>query len=214
VSAQLSVLLADDHPLARFGARRALESGGFTVCAEAVDAEEAIYAAIRERPDVCLLDIAMPGSGIVAAEAIAAEVPESAIVMLTVSRSDSDLFAALRAGAAGYLLKDIDPDRLPLALRGVLAGEAALPRDLAALLVQEFRQRGRHHLRLVRRDGDELTPEEWQVLELMRNGLTAPEIAEALSISTVMAKAHVGTILQKLRGTEPREALRLLDREP
>lgn len=84
------------------------------------DAAAAIDAALRERPDVCLLDIRMPGDGIHAAEAIARELPETAVVMLTVSRTDSDLFRALRAGASGYLLKDVDPARLPLALRGVL----------------------------------------------------------------------------------------------
>ena len=205
-------MIADDHPLVRFGVRRALESGGFTVCAEAIDAEEAIYAAVRERPDVCLLDISMPGSGISAAEAIAAEVPECAIVMLTVSRSDTDLFAALRAGASGYLLKDIDPDRLPHALRGVLDGEAALPRDLAALLIEEFRRRGRYQrLRLVRRGGEDLTSEEWEVLELMRSGLGTNDIADHLAISPVIVKTHVAAILRKLRVSNRREALRLLD---
>jgi DNA-binding NarL/FixJ family response regulator len=205
-------LIADDHPLVRFGVRRALESGGFRVCAEAIDAEEAIYAAVRERPDVCLLDISMPGSGISAAEAISAEVPESAIVMLTVSRSDTDLFAALRAGASGYLLKDIDPDRLPHALRGVLDGEAALPRDLAALLIEEFRRRSRYQrLRLVRRGGEDLTSEEWEVLELMRSGLATSDIADYLAVSPVIVKTHVAAILRKLRVSNRREALRLLD---
>jgi DNA-binding NarL/FixJ family response regulator len=205
-------LIADDHPLVRFGVRRALESGGFSVCAEAIDAEEAIDAAVRERPDVCLLDISMPGSGISAAEAIGAEVPECAIVMLTVSRSDTDLFAALRAGASGYLLKDIDPDRLPHALRGVLEGEAALPRDLAAMLIEEFRRRSRYQrLRLVRRGGEDLTSEEWEVLELMRSGLGTSDIADYLAVSPVIVKTHVAAILRKLRVSNRREALRLLD---
>jgi DNA-binding NarL/FixJ family response regulator len=208
------VLIADDHPLARFGVRRALESGGFTVCAEASDAEEAIYAAVRERPDVCLLDIAMPGSGISAAEAISAEVPRAAIVMLTVSRSDADLFAALRAGASGYLLKDIDPDRLPRALLGVLEGEAALPRDLVALLIDEFRRRSRYpRLRLVARDEPDLTAEEWEVLELMRGGLATREIAEQLFVPIETVKMHISAILSKLRVSNRREALRLLDPE-
>jgi DNA-binding NarL/FixJ family response regulator len=209
------VLIADDHPLARSGVRRALESGGLTVCAEAVDAEEAIYAAVRERPDVCLLDIEMPGGGISAAEAISAEVPEAAIVMLTVSRSDADLFAALRAGASGYLLKDIDPDRLPHALFGVLEGEAALPRDLVKLLIDEFRRRSRHpRLRLVgRRDEPDLTAEEWEVLELMRSGLATRQIAEELFIPAETVKMHVSAILSKLRVSNSREALRMLDPE-
>lgn len=209
---RLRVLIADDHPLARLGARWALEDGGFIVCAEAADAEEAIYAAVRERPDVCLLDIRMPGGGIDAAEAISVEVPETAIVMLTVSRSDADLFAALRAGASGYLLKDIDPDRLPYALRGVLDGEAALPRDLVSLLINEFQRRARYpRLRLVRRAGEDLTSEEWEVLELMRGGLATSEIAAELGTPAEAVKTNIASILRKLRVENGREALRLTD---
>jgi DNA-binding NarL/FixJ family response regulator len=194
--------------------RRALESGGLKVCGEAADAEEAIYAALRERPDVCLLDIEMPGSGISAAEAISAEVPEAAIVMLTVSRSDADLFAALRAGASGYLLKDIDPDRLPHALIGVLEGEAALPRDLVTLLIDEFRRRSRYpRLRLVGRDEPDLTAEEWEVLELMRSGLATRQIAEQLCVPAETVKLHISAILSKLRVSNRREALRMFDPE-
>jgi DNA-binding NarL/FixJ family response regulator len=145
------VLIADDHAMAREGIRLVLERGGFEICAEVGDGPSAVEAAERERPDVCLLDVRMPGSGIRAAEEIARRVPESAIVMLTVSRRDSDLFDALRAGASGYLLKDTHPNRLPLALQGVLDGEAALPRDLVALLIDEFRERGRRRPHLRRR---------------------------------------------------------------
>ena len=151
-------------------------------------------AAIQEQPDVCLLDIRMPGGGIRAAEAIAVELSECAIVMLTVSRSDVDLFDALRAGAVGYLLKDIDPQRLPLALRGVLDGEAALPRHLVALLIDEFRARGRHNR-----------------LRLMRSGLTTNEIAEQLEVPRAIVKADRAAILRKLRVSSPKVALRLLD---
>jgi DNA-binding NarL/FixJ family response regulator len=207
------VLIADDHPMTRVGVRLALERGGFEICAEADDGPSAVEAAKRERPDICLLDIQMPGSGIRAAEQIAASVPESAIVMLTVSRSDADLFDALRVGAAGYLLKDTDPDRLPLALRGVLDGEAALPRHLVALLIDEFRERGRHRrLRLVRSDRVDLTSREWEVLELMRDGLSTGEIAERLFIAPVTVRTHVAAILRKLRVQDRREALRLVDR--
>src|SRR5438093_4194050 len=147
----LRVLIADDHPMARVGVRLALARGAFAACAEAEDADSAIDAAEREQPDICLLDIQMPGSGIHAAEEIGKRVPESAIVMLTVSRIDTDLFDALRAGATGYLLKDIDPTRLPFVLRRVLDGEAALPRHLVALVIDEFRERGRRGPLLKRR---------------------------------------------------------------
>jgi DNA-binding NarL/FixJ family response regulator len=207
------VLIADDHPLTRVGVRLALERGGLEVCAEAPDGPSAVEAAVRERPDVCLIDIQMPGGGIEAAEEIARAVPESAIVMLTVSRRDADLFDALRAGASGYLLKDTDPDRLPLALRGVLDGEAALPRHLVSLVIEEFRGRRRRRLPLLqRRAGAEVSPREWEVLELMRQGLTTGEIAGRLSIEPVTVRKHVWSILKKLRVPDRQAALRLLER--
>ena len=115
MSRAIRVLIADDHPPTRAGVRMALEAGGFEVCAESGDAQSAVEAALRERPEVCLLDIHMPGDGIHAAEAISHELPDAAVVMLTVSRADADLFDALCAGASGYLLKDMDPARLPAA---------------------------------------------------------------------------------------------------
>src|ERR671914_90822 len=98
------VLIADDHPPTRAGVRMALEHGGIEVCAEVGSAQHAVEAAVRERPDACLLDIEMPGSGIWAAAEIAAVLPDVPVLMLTVSRDTDDLFDALRAGALGYLL--------------------------------------------------------------------------------------------------------------
>ena len=210
---KISVLIADDHPPTRAGVRAALERDGFVVCAEVADAQAAIEAARRERPDVCLLDIHMPGEGIRAAEVIGNELPDVAVVMLTVSRSDADLFDALRAGASGYLLKDIDPSRLPLALRGVLDGEAALPRRLVALLIEEFRERRRRRrIPLVGRRSVELTDREWEVLELMRLGLSTEQIAERLFITPVTVRTHVSAILKKLHVANREEAVQLLDR--
>src|ERR671920_377800 len=126
----------------RAGIRLSLEaSGSFTVCGEAATAETAVQEARALRPDVALLDIRMPGNGITAAFEIANDCPDTSVVMLTVSRDDADLFAAVRAGARGYMLKDIDPDRLPHALTGVIAGEAALPRGLVLRLMEEYRRR-------------------------------------------------------------------------
>jgi DNA-binding NarL/FixJ family response regulator len=213
VSESFRVLVADDHPPTRAGVRAALERDGFVVCAEAGDARSAIEAARRERPDVCLLDIHMPGDGIHAAETISREFPDTAVVMLTVSRTDADLFNALRAGAAGYLLKDIDPIRLPLALRGVLEGEAALPRRLVALLIEEFRERKRRRrIPLVGRRGVELTDREWEVLDLMKQGLSTDEIATRLFISPVTVRTHVSSVLRKLHVSTREAALALLDR--
>lgn len=191
--------------------RLALERGGFEVCAEVDDGPSAVEAAVREQPDVCLLDIQMPGSGIRAAEEISLNVPDTAVVMLTVSRRDSDLFDALRVGASGYLLKDTDPERLPLALRGVLAGEAALPRHLVSLVIDEFRERGRRRP-LLKRRGVVLTDREWEVLELMSQGLTTFEIADRLFVEPVTVRTHVSSILKKLRVTSRKAALQLIER--
>ena len=132
MSTGVRVLVADDHPAARAGVAYALEAAGFEICAMAEDADAAVTEAVRCSPDVCLLDVHMPGNGISAAGRITARLPQTVVVMLTVSRNDADLFDSLRAGAAGYLLKDMDPRRLPAAVEGVLKGEAALPRTLVS----------------------------------------------------------------------------------
>ena len=133
------VLIADDHAPTREHVRQLLSADpDFAICSEAADASSAITAAVRDAPDVCLLDIRMPGNGIAAAWEITARLPQTYVVMLTVSRDDRDLFAALRAGASGYLLKDVDAAALGDQLRMVMAGEAALPRGLVTRLVAEF----------------------------------------------------------------------------
>jgi DNA-binding NarL/FixJ family response regulator len=190
----------------------ALAGEGFTVVAEAADGPAAVEAALSERPAIALLDVNMPGSGIKAAEKISEALPETVVVMLTVSRDDDDLFAALRAGASGYLLKDTDPGRLPFALRGVLEGEAALPRGLVARLIEEFRTRGkRRRLPLMRQRGVELTEREWEVLEMLHEGLSTAQIAERMSISPVTVRRHVSEILKKLRVTSRAEAIKLFE---
>ena len=138
--------------------------------------------------------------------------PEVRVLVLTTYDTDTDILRAIEAGAAGYLLKDTDPGRLPFALRGVLEGEAALPRGLVARLIDEFRTRGkRRRLPLMRQRGVELTEREWEVLEYLHDGLTTAEIAERLSISPVTVRRHVSEILKKLRVTSREEAVRLLE---
>ncbi|HEV3408070.1 MAG TPA: response regulator transcription factor [Gaiellaceae bacterium] len=211
----ITVLVADDHPPTRAGIRASLENDGFVVCAEVADGAAAVAAAIRERPDLCLLDIHMPGNGISAAKEITARVPETAVVVLTVSRDDEDVFDALRAGASGYLLKDMDAARLPAALKGVLKGEAALPRRLVARLVDEFRERGRkRRVPILAERGPLLTAREWEVLELMQSGLTTAQISERLVISPATVRSHVASILRKLGAPNREAALRLLDAGP
>jgi two-component system, NarL family, nitrate/nitrite response regulator NarL len=214
VAGRLTVLVADDHAPTRAGVRVVLAEGGFAIVAEAATADTAVDAALRERPDVCVLDVHMPGGGIAAAARISERLPDTVVVMLTVSREDEDLFAALRAGAAGYLLKDMDPDRLAPALRGVLAGEAAVPRTLVARVVEEFRSAERRpSLPLVRRRGARLTSREWEVLELLRERRTTAEIAHRLGLSAVTVRRHISSILTKLRVPDRREMARLLEAE-
>lgn len=203
--------MADDHVPTRAGVRAALEEGGFTVVEEAGSAPAAVAAAKRHRPDVCVLDIHMPGSGIRAASEISAALPNTAVVMLTVSRNEGDVFDALRAGASGYLLKDTDPERLPIALTGVLRGEAAIPRTLAARVLDEFRERGRRrHLPLLHARGVDLTSREWEVLDLLRDGLTTKDIGRRLLISEITVRRHVAAVLKKLRVPTREAALKLL----
>jgi DNA-binding NarL/FixJ family response regulator len=205
------VLIADDHVGARMGTRMALEQGGFVVCAEVADGVSAVEAARSERPDVCLLDVMMPGGGIQSARQIAAELPDTAIVMLSVSDSEDFLFDAIRAGASGYLLKDMDPNRLPAALSGVLAGEAAFPRRLMIRVIEEFSERQRRRVPLPAGGRAELTGREWEVLELLRTGETTATTARRLGISQITVRRHVSDAVRKLRVENRAAALELLD---
>ncbi len=207
---KIRVVIADDHAPTREDIRLALEeSGGFAVCAEASDAAAAITAAVRERPDVCLLDINMPGGGIAAAWEITSRLPATKVVMLTISMEDRDLFGALRAGAAGYLLKDMEPAELTRALARVASGEAALAPSLVRRVIAEFRDRSARR-RTTWAEGAEsrLTSREWQVLELLRDGMSTSEIARRLVLSPVTVRTHVGNILAKLRVADRRELVR------
>lgn len=207
----IRVILVDDHPSARAGVRDTLEvDGDFEIVGEAANATDAVALAVELQPDLVLLDVHMPGSGINACQQIVAGCPDCAVVMLTVSRDDEDLFQSLRAGAAGYLLKDTDPERLPHALRGVLNGEAALPRTMVSRLVAEFRTRGRRRAPLLRRpEGASLTPKEWEVLELLHAGDTTAIVAEKLGMKAVTVRSHVASILKKLQVPDREAAFRL-----
>jgi DNA-binding NarL/FixJ family response regulator len=199
-------MVADDHPLTRLGIRHALEGGGFELCAEVGDADGAVEAAIRERPDVCLLDVRMPGDGIRAAERILELVPECVVVMVSASTDDETLFAALQAGAVGYLVKDRALGRLTEALTGVLKGEAAVPRDLTARVLAEFRRRGRPYRLPEGRSNVNLTRREADVLELLRQGLGTAEIAKPLFLSPATVRTHVSALMRKF-GVSDRQAL-------
>ena len=207
----ITVLIADDHPPTRAGIRASLESDGFVVVAEVGDAKAAVDAAVQFEPQVCLLDIHMPGNGISAAERITASLEDTAVIMLSVSRNENDLFDALRAGACGYLLKETDPDRLPIAVRGALNGEAALPRTLVTRLIDEFRARGKtRKIPLLGGRQAVLTSREWQVLDLLKNDCTTEEIAERLFISQVTVRTHISSTLKKLKVRDRAEAVALV----
>jgi DNA-binding NarL/FixJ family response regulator len=206
----MKVVIADDHPPTRAGVSATLTSSGFDVVAEESDASGAVRKCIQFEPDIALLDIHMPGNGISAANEISQRLPETRVVMLTVSDDENDLFDALRAGAVGYLLKDTDPDRLPEALRGVIEGEAALPRVLMARVLNEFRARGKRRLVLPKNRGARLTSREWEVLEMMVDGASTKEMAERLFVSAVTIRTHVASILKKLKVPDRKSAVRLV----
>jgi two-component system nitrate/nitrite response regulator NarL len=205
------VLIADDHAPTRTLVRDALEQGRFEVVAEVATASDAVTAALHCHPHVALLDIRMPGGGINAAEALTSAHPALAVVMLTVSQDDEDLFAALRAGASGYLLKGMNTQDLPDKLRAVLGGEATLPGSLIAKLVAEFRFRERRRLLATPEDRTRrLSAREWEVLELMADGLSTSEIARQVFVNPVTIRSHVAAIVRKLQVPNRNAAVALL----
>ena len=209
-----TVVMADDHVPTRTRIREALETGGFQVCGEASDATSVVALARDCRPRVALLDIHMPGGGVQAAGVLSRELPDTSVVMLTHSREDADLFDSLRAGAVGYLQKDIEPGRLPDALRAVLNGEAAVPRSLVLRILDEFRSRPPR--RFARQDSAaaKLSSREWEVMEMLGQGHTTDEVARRLFVSPTTVRVHVSTALRKLRVPDRTSAFKLLRRPP
>jgi DNA-binding NarL/FixJ family response regulator len=202
----LSVVLVEDEELVRASVRGMLERSGFEVRAEATTAEEGVEATLRERPAICLLDVHLPDrSGIEVARELSAKAPKTAVVMLSASDGHDDLIDAIRAGAVGYLLKDMDPERLAHALVGVAQGEAAIPRTLMAHLVRALQTQGRRRAAIGRRGGIELSSREWEVLDLLCDGLSTVEIAERLSLSPVTVRRHISQTARKL-GVRDRDA--------
>ena len=211
MTSPLRVLLADDHSPTLDELTTALRADPrFDVAAAVGHAAAAVAGAVRTRPDLCVLDITMPGSGIAACWEITARLPETIVVMFTVSAADDDLFAALRAGASGYLLKDTDPARIPDLLAGAAAGHAAIPPVLVARMVRHFRDRDPRRRQPT--GSVPLTSREWEVLELMSRRLTNSQIARELSVSPVTVRTHVSAVLRKLRVPDRDGAVRLFAR--
>jgi DNA-binding NarL/FixJ family response regulator len=195
----LRILLVDDHILFRKGLASLLASRpGVQVAGEAGDGLEAIDRARETRPDLILMDIGMPNcNGLEATRCIKCEMPGVQIIMLTVSDDDQDLFAAIKWGAQGYLLKNMEPGELFDMLDGARRGEAAISGVLAAKILQEFREPGQDVSQQAEAR-DELTPREIDVLEQIVQGVSNKEIAVALSISENTVKIHLRNILEKL----------------
>lgn len=204
------VVIADDHAPMRQRVRKALEAGGCDVVGEGASAHDAVRLVAVHRPDVALLDIQMPGSGIRAAQEISHLVPGTAVVMLTQSSDDDDVFDSLRVGAAGYLLKDTHPGELADRLRGVLVGEAAMSPRLVTRVMDEFRAPAKRRFRRASPVAGRLSAREWEVMELLADGLSTEEAAGRLFVSPTTVRVHVSAVLKKLRVTDRESALRIL----
>jgi len=214
-SRSVRVLIADDNPAFRAQLRLALDGRDvFRVCGEARDAADAVHAAAETSPDVCLVDVRMPGYGVAAAWEITARLPSCKVVMITVSDDDRDLFAALRAGACGYLLKDLPPEEVREALVRMLDGEAAIDGRLVARMAETFRDHApRRREVLDDVQGKSLTSREWEVLDLLRHSSETADIAERLSLSQATVRSHVAAILRKLRAPDRGPAIRMFEED-
>jgi DNA-binding NarL/FixJ family response regulator len=191
------VLIVDDQELIRTGFRLILTARGIEVAGEAADGVAAVEAERRLNPDVVLMDIRMPGmDGIEAAKRILARTPDCRILMLTTFDLDRYVYAALAAGASGFLLKDVTAEHLAAAVRLVGTGDALLAPSITRRLVQRFAGEG--ETPAVHRDLSGLTPRELEVLTLMGRGLSNAELAGSLTLSEATVKTHVARIFQKL----------------
>jgi two-component system, NarL family, response regulator LiaR len=199
----IRVLIVDDHAVVRGGLRTFLDlQDEIEVVAEAEDGDGAVSAVERLRPDVVLLDLVMPrGGGLPAIRQIRERSPATRVIVLTSFLDDDKLFPAVRAGAAGYLLKDVQPDELVTAIRKVAAGEALLHPAAAARLMAELAADGE------RRDARTLlTNREREVLELVARGMPNKLIARELGISEKTVKTHMSNVLAKLGLTDRTQA--------
>jgi DNA-binding NarL/FixJ family response regulator len=195
--APIRVLLVDDHALVRSAIRQALDAPDIEVVGEARNAEEALDLAPRLRPDLLLLDIDLPGmSGIEAVRELAPRLPDTRVVMLTVSTDRRDLLEAVRHGAAGYLTKDLTGDALLRAVRGLRRGDLAMSRQHAAQVLEDLQRRS--HGGVPDEMDGLLSAREQEVLRLLAEGLTDREIAGALAISPRTVESHVSAVLRKL----------------
>jgi DNA-binding NarL/FixJ family response regulator len=206
----IRVMIVDDHPLVRAAVAQAISAPDVEMVAEATSAEEALLSALAVRPDVLLVDIHLPGmTGLQLVRELAPRLPDTRIVMLTVSATDRDVADAIGYGAVGYLTKDLMPDALLRSVRAAYVGDLAMPRGLAARLIRRLAGRPQSE-RLATGDPaiEHLSPRERDVLRLIEEGLTDRQIAESLGISSRTVATHVSSILHKLGVRNRAEAAR------
>lgn len=211
MATRVRVLLVDDHALFREGLAGIIAAQpDMEVVGEARDGLEAVVKAQALRPDLVLMDVQMPGmGGLDATRQIKQALPETTIVMLTVRDDDEKLFAALKNGAQGYLLKDIRAADMLTLVRGALRGEAALNPRMAGLVLAEFRRLSLQAPPEEQGEESMLSRREREVLELAARGASDKEIAEALVVSLYTVKSHMRNILSKLHVNSRQEAARL-----
>jgi DNA-binding NarL/FixJ family response regulator len=207
----LKVFIVDDHLVLRKGVLSILTAHGFNVVGEASHGEEALELIPTVNPDLVLMDIDMPIlNGVEATRQLKATFPSLKVVMLTVSEIDKDLFEAIKAGADGYLLKNLGPEELINSLRSAAAGEAPISSVMAAKMLKEFRQ---HRVGGTHEGGSQLSPREVEVLRMASTGLTYKEIASKLFVAESTIKNHMRHILEKLHLRNRSEAVGYAIRE-
>jgi len=200
----IRLMLADDHRMLREGLGRSMREQGFDIVGEAGDGAEAVQMAMRLRPDVILMDVTMPEmDGVEACRAIRRDLPSTQVVMLTMHADQEVLASAIRAGASGYLVKDCSTEEIAAAVRMAASGETALSPQLAASMLNEVRKWDKAAVEEERI----VTKREEEVLQLIADGCSTPEVAARLYISQKTVKNHLASIYQKLDARDRTQAV-------
>jgi DNA-binding NarL/FixJ family response regulator len=211
---RLRAVIADDDPFARRVIKDVLQRSDVIVVAEARDGRQAVELTLHHRPDVVVMDVVMPGlDGILATRQIRRQLPEQLIIVLTAAGQDDPELGllALRAGASGFLSKDLEIEALPRALEGLRAGQAAISRKMTLALIERLREApsGSSGMRPVK---SPLTAREWEVIDLLKAAKSTEEIADELVLSPETIRSHVKNILRKLDVRSRDEAVAAADR--